>query len=149
MLSFALTLHLIATIIWVGGMFFAHIALRPAANELLDPPVRLPLLWRVLGGFFPWVWASVLVLLVSGFWIFLGIWAGKAALYVHIMMALGLMMMAIFAFIYFVPFRKMGVALEEQNFPLAGAQMARIRGLIGINLIIGLVTSVIAAAKPF
>jgi uncharacterized membrane protein len=147
MLSFALTLHILATVIWVGGMFFAHMALRPAANDLLEPPVRLPLLRRVLSGFFLWVWISVGTLLATGFWIFLGLWAGKAGLYVHIMMGIGLLMMVIFSFIYFVPYRKMGIALDMQNIAQAGAQMARVRGLIGINLVLGLVTTVIAVVK--
>lgn len=36
--SFAFTLHLIAAVIWVGGMFFAHMVLRPSAVEKLAPP---------------------------------------------------------------------------------------------------------------
>ena len=42
-MSVAITLHLLAALIWVGGMFFAHMALRPAVNTMLEPPQRLPL----------------------------------------------------------------------------------------------------------
>lgn len=149
MFSLLLTIHLLATVIWVGGMFFAHMALRPAANELLEPPVRLPLMRKTLSGFFPWVWVSIIGLLVTGYWIFLGVWAGKAGLYVHIMMALGLLMMAIFAYIFFVPYRKLGAALDNQNIPEAGAQMAKVRGLIGTNLILGLITTIIGVSRAF
>ena len=40
-----LMLHLSSAIVWVGGMFFAYVCLRPAAIELLEPPARLRL-WR-------------------------------------------------------------------------------------------------------
>jgi len=44
-------LHVMAVILWVGGMLFAHCFLRPAAAKL-EPPVRLRLLASVLGPFF-------------------------------------------------------------------------------------------------
>src|SRR5437773_1376556 len=40
--SVLIPLHLLFAAIWVGGMFFAVLALRPAAFAL-DPAVRLPL----------------------------------------------------------------------------------------------------------
>ncbi len=140
----ALLLHILGTIVWVGGMFFAHMALRPAANDLLDPPQRLPLLHRVLSAFFPWVWLSIASILISGFWIFLVLWSGQANLYVHVMMGIGLLMVCIFCYIYFLPFRLMGLALEQRDFSSAGARMAVIRRLIGTNLVLGLITSTIA-----
>ncbi len=41
--SSLLALHVLAVVIWVGGMFFAYNALRPAAAEVLEPPNRLKL----------------------------------------------------------------------------------------------------------
>ncbi len=149
MMSVAITLHLFATIVWVGGMFFAHMALRPAASQLLEPPQRLPLLHGVLGRFFPWVWISIVLILGSGYWIFLGILGGQAALHVHLMQGTGLLMVAIFCFIYFVPYRRMGTALKSGDLPVAGARMALIRRLIGINLILGLGTALLGVARPF
>lgn len=149
MLLIALALHLLAAMVWVGGMFFAHMALRPAAQELLEPPQRLPLLKRVLDRFFPWVWLAVILILATGYWVFLGPWQGQAGLYVHVMQGLGLVMAALYSFIYFVPYRRMGRALEAGDIPAAGAHMAVIRRIIGINLVLGLITSFIAAAKPF
>lgn len=35
-------LHVLATVVWVGGMFFAHFVLRPIAVAQLPPPQRLP-----------------------------------------------------------------------------------------------------------
>ena len=58
----ALILHILAAVVWVGGMFFAHQVLRPAAGAL-DPGPRLMLWERVLGRFFPWVIAAIVLLL--------------------------------------------------------------------------------------
>jgi uncharacterized membrane protein len=40
-------IHVMAVILWVGGMLFAHCFLRPAAARL-EPPVRLRLMASVL-----------------------------------------------------------------------------------------------------
>jgi len=66
-MALAFTLHLLAVVIWVGGMFFAYMALRPVAGTLLEPPVRQALWAGVFKRFFPWVWASIVVLLGTGF----------------------------------------------------------------------------------
>ena len=65
-MSLALTFHILAAVIWIGGMFFAHVVLRPSAGAL-DLPTRLALWDRVLGRFFMWVWLSIVALLLSGF----------------------------------------------------------------------------------
>ncbi|KAG1694742.1 Bifunctional purine biosynthesis protein PurH [Nymphon striatum] len=52
-MSIALSLHVLAVVIWVGGMFFAHQALRPAAVSTLEPPLRLQLWVATFKRFFP------------------------------------------------------------------------------------------------
>src|SRR6516165_4765876 len=64
MLMIGVAFHIVAAVIWVGGMFFALVVLR-ASTGPLDPPTRLALWQRVFGRFFPWVWGAVAVLLVS------------------------------------------------------------------------------------
>ena len=94
----AVMVHVLSAVVWVGGMFFALLVLRPASGPL-DPPVRLALWRRVFGGFFPWVFAAIVLLLVSGFALFLGGYA--AGPHVHVMMAIGIVMMLIFFHLYF------------------------------------------------
>jgi len=147
MYTLLLTIHLLGTLVWVGGMFFAHMAMRQAAHELLDPPLRLRFLKRVLDRFFRWVWLSITVIMVSGYWIFLFLFKGEAGIYVHLMQGLGLVMTGLFCFVYFAPYRRMGLALEQQDIPAAATQMAMIRKVIGVNLILGLLTTIIAVAK--
>ncbi|MEJ1958254.1 MAG: hypothetical protein WDM70_01360 [Nitrosomonadales bacterium] len=42
-MAFFKLLHLLAVILWVGGMFFAYVVLRPSAVEILQSPERLRL----------------------------------------------------------------------------------------------------------
>lgn len=145
-LNIAVTLHVLAVIVWVGGMFFAHLALRPAANELLEPAQRLPLIRRSLDHFFRWVIAAIVIILVTGVYaIKLGVTGG----YVHAMSGLGILMMLLFGHIYFAPYRKMGKALAANDLAEGARQLGKLRLFILINLILGLITVVIGALKPF
>ena len=36
-----LFLHVAGVVVWVGGMFFAYVCLRPEAASQLEPPPRL------------------------------------------------------------------------------------------------------------
>ena len=63
-MQFARWLHLLGVVVWVGGMFFAHMALRPAA-QALPPPQRLPLLAATLTRFVAWVGVRSIVILVG------------------------------------------------------------------------------------
>ena len=57
-MQFARWLHVMGVVVWVGGMFFAHMALRPAVQSLA-PPERLPLLAATLSRFIAgWRWRS-------------------------------------------------------------------------------------------
>ena len=147
MAKMAATLHLLGVVIWVGGMFFAHMALRPAAAERLQPPQRLPLLHAVLTRFFRWVWLAVVCILASGYWMFFVLYGGQAGLYVHAMQGLGLLMAGIFVFIFLIPYRRMGAALAAADIPGAAKHLALLRRLIGLNLLLGLATTIIGAAK--
>jgi len=67
-------IHLLAVLIWVGGMFFAYVVLRPATAEALDLPQRMNLWAVVLRLFFNWVWASAGIILITGFYPDLPMW---------------------------------------------------------------------------
>ena len=149
-MSIALTLHLLSAVIWVGGMFFAYVAQRPVAAALLEPPLRLPLWSQTFARFFPWVWAAVVLLPATGYWMIFGPFGGFAMtpVFVHIMQALGIVMILIFLHVYFAPYRRLQRAVAAREYAAAGAQLAQIRRLIGINLALGLVTIIVAVAGP-
>jgi uncharacterized membrane protein len=148
-MAFALTLHLLGVIIWVGGMFFAHMALRPAVNQLLEPPQRLPLMLKVFDGFFPWVWGAVSLILASGFWMLFTVFSAEPPLSQWIMTLVGCLMVAIFIYIYRVPYRRMGAALAAKELAPAATAMGLIRRLIATNLILGLLVSVLAVVGKY
>lgn len=148
-MPYLLSLHLLAVLVWVGGMFFALLALRPAAASVLDAPQRLHLWAAVFARFFPWVWISVLILLGSGLWMMYGWFGGmRAPPYVHAMFGLGLLMMALFAHLYFSPYRRLRQALAVGDIAGAGRRLAQIRMIVGVNLLLGLLVTVTAAAGP-
>ncbi|MHB0918980.1 MAG: DUF4149 domain-containing protein [Thiobacillus sp.] len=139
-MALSLLLHVLGVVVWVGGMFFAYLALRPVAASVLEPPQRLTLWAGVFGKFFPWVWASVALILLTGLHMLVKTGGMAAPHYAMAMLALGVVMMLIFAHVFFGPYKKLKRAVGEQNWKAGGAALAQIRMLIGINLIIGLAT---------
>jgi len=150
-MSLAITLHVLAAVIWVGGMFFAYMALRPVAASLLDPPLRLPLWSKTFARFFPWVWAAVILLPATGYWMILYVFDGFAnlKLYIDIMQVIGITMILIYLHVFFAPYRRMNAAIAAGDFPSAGKQLAVIRRLVGTNLILGLITIVVAVGGAY
>jgi uncharacterized membrane protein len=150
MLMIGVAFHIVAAVIWVGGMFFALVILRPSTGPL-DPPVRLALWQRVFSRFFSWVWAAVVVLLVTGFAMVLWGFGGFAriGMYVHVMMGVGILMMLIYAHLYFAPWQRFRRAVTASDWPTAGKNIEQIRLMVTINLILGLITVVIGAAGRY
>lgn len=148
-LALAIALHQLATVVWVGGMFFAHFALRSSAQSTLDPPHRMALLLAVFARFFAWVWVAVVALWVSGFWIFSGIYSGKMGWHVHAMMLTALIMSVLFFYLYFVPYRAMGKLVAAEDWSGAAARLAMIRRIILVNLLFGLLTAALGSAGRY
>lgn len=150
-MAIAIGLHLLATVIWVGGMFFAYMALRPVATSLLEPPQRLPLWSKVFARFFPWVWAAVIILFVSGMWMVKSVFGGfgQVGLYIHLMAGLGTLMILLYMHVFFGPYRRMKQALAANDLPEAGRRQGQIRIIIGINLTLGLIVTVVASAGKY
>jgi uncharacterized membrane protein len=134
----------LGVVVWVGGMFFAYMALRPVAASVLEPPQRLTLWSGVFDRFFPWVWGSVILILLTGLHMLNFLGGLGAPLYVLAMFAIGIVMMLIFGHVFFSPYRKLKRAVSAQDWKAGGAALGLIRKLIGINLTLGLLTIVLA-----
>ncbi|MBK9134269.1 MAG: CopD family protein [Betaproteobacteria bacterium] len=139
--------HLLAAVVWVGGMVFAHFALRPAAVEVLDPPRRLPLLAAALGRFFRIVAVAVVVIVASGLALIAQVGFARAPVGWHVMLATGLVMAGVFAYIHAVLYPRLKRAVAEAQWPQAAAALDRIRRLVFFNLVLGVVT-LAAAVSP-
>jgi len=135
-----LLLHVTSVVVWVGGMFFAYQCLRPAAAQLLAPPERLQLWRAVFARFFPWVWAAVLLIPATGLTTIASIGMRSAPLHWHLMLLSGTLMIAIFLAVFFLPYRWLQRAVDAHDWKSGAAALARIRQLVGINLLLGLLT---------
>lgn len=149
-MSAAVALHILAAVTWVGGMFFAVQVLRPAAGGL-EPKDRLPLWGRVFEIFFAWVWASVVLLLVTGYWMIFGRWGGfeRLPVYLHLMHAIGLVMVLVYLHLWFAPYRRFRAALAEGDTLTAAKNLTQIRWIVSTNLILGLANAVVGASGRY
>jgi uncharacterized membrane protein len=146
----ALTIHILSAVVWVGGMFAAYVCLRPAAG-VLDGPQRLTLWRNFFAKFFVWVWAAVLLLLASGYWMMFNSFGGfaKAPFYINLMQTLGLLMVALFVGLFHGPWLKFKRAVDAKDYSTAGIQLNRIRQIIMINMPLGLLVVAIGGSGRF
>ena len=130
--------HVLCAVVWVGGMFFAYVILRPSL-AVLEPPQRLALHGQIFRRFFLIIWHVMPLLVLTGLVMIFGELGGMAALRwnVNVMLLLGLVMAAIFLAIFFGPYRTFRTAPGP-------VPLDAIRKLIGINLVLGLLTGAIA-----
>ena len=141
LLTLLLAVHLLATVLWVGGMFYAVVVLRPALT-LLDATPRLNVHMQTLQRFFRLVWHAMPLMLLTGWAMVFLAWGGFAALPVaiNIMQTLGLLMALIFLYVFFGPWQRLRRAIRP-----GPELLTRIRQLIVLNLTIGVATIIAGA----
>lgn len=146
----ALTVHVIAAVVWVGGMFFALLVLRPATGPL-EPGPRLELWLRVLDRFFAWVIAAIVLLLLSGYAMIFGVFGGfrGIGMHINIMQGIGIVMMLAFFHVYFAPWRRYKTALARRDTAAAARQLNQIRWIVAANLVLGLVTVAVGSSGRY
>jgi uncharacterized membrane protein len=134
-------LHLLCAVLWVGGMFFAYVVLRPSMAAI-EAPQRMLLHTRVFKKFFLIIWHAMPVIIITGL-VMLGLGTGMAGApwQIHAMLGLGLLMAAVFLAIFFGPYRQFRRTTDRNRM---AASLDSIRKLIGVNLVLGLVTVVVA-----
>ena len=130
--------HVLCAVVWVGGMFFAYLVLRPSLS-VLEPAQRMALHGQVFRRFFLIVWHAMPLLILTGLVMIFTVFGGMAGVSwnVNVMMLLGLVMAGIFIALFFGPYRAFRAAPGP-------ASLDAIRKLIGINLVLGLLTAAIA-----
>jgi uncharacterized membrane protein len=148
--SISLVLHTLSAVVWVGGMFFAHQMLRPAVAAL-EPGLRLTLWSRVLGKFFAWVFAAIVLLLLTGYGMVFGVYAGFAdiGLHIHLMQGIGILMILLFFHLYFAQWRRFRAAVARQDWAEGGRQLGQIRTIVTINLVLGLIVVAIGSSGRY
>jgi uncharacterized membrane protein len=149
-MSLGLSLHVLATAIWLGGLFFAYAVLRPSAY-VLEPTQQLTLSHRALGRFFVWAWISVGTLIASGFAMLLLAFGGFAAVPLHVraMMALGVASVLAFAYLYFAPWRRFARAVHSTDWTSAERKLRQVRYVVAALLVLAAVAAVIGAGGRY
>jgi len=149
-MTVAIALHALSAIVWIGGMFFALLILRPATGEL-EPAHRLSLWGLVFGRFFPWVWIAIALLLASGYWMIFSGWNGFAGLpvHIHLMQGIGWLMIFVYLHLWFAPYKRFKQALINSDLQEAARNLDRIRILVTINLALGILNAIIGASGRY
>ncbi|MDO7902087.1 CopD family protein [Pseudomonas sp. K1(2024)] len=151
MLAFALpyTLHVLAALVWVGGMFFAWLILRPAAVVALEGPARLRLWLEVFRRFFGWVWLAVVVLAISGIGMLHLRFGGfdAAPRHVQVMIGGGIAMFALFMRVQALLLPELRAAVQAEDWASGAAVLGRIRRMVGINLLLGVCVVAVASSR--
>ncbi len=136
-----LALHLLFAALWVGGMFYAVVVLRPAL-ETLDAMPRLQMHMLTLKRFFRVVWVAMPAMLLTGWAMVFAVWGGFAALpwSINVMQTLALLMALIFLYLFFSPWQRLRRAIRP-----GPDLLPRIRQLVTLNLGLGIVTIIVGA----
>lgn len=138
-----LFVHVVAVVVWIGGMSFTSFCLRPASADML-PAQRAPLMVAVLDRFLLQVSIAIVALWASGVAMLLPVGLAGAPVGWHLMIAIGAVMTLIFAWIRWGVFPVVRRAAGSSDLAGAAAGLERIRLLIAINLGLGILA--IAAA---
>jgi uncharacterized membrane protein len=137
--------HLLAIIVWIGGMFFMIHCLRPAA-ALLEPPLRLALLHATMRRFFTAVIGAIVAILASGVAMIALAWSASRRANLlfnmpldwYVMITLFVVMTAVFVHIRWVLFRRLDAAVAAQRWAEGAAAAGAIRWEVMVNLVLGI-----------
>lgn len=150
-MSILIVLHTLAAVVWVGGMFFVYVILRPTAGQLLEPSLRLDL-WRgVFRRFFVWVWLAVVLLPITGLWMIFVYLGGIANVGwpVHVMLTLGVIMILLYLHLFFAPYKHLRRAVDAGDHETGARSLNQIRMIVGINLVLGLIVIAVATGGRY
>lgn len=141
--SLVFALHIVFATLWVGGMFFALVVLRPSL-AVLEPPQRMALHGQVFRRFFLVVWHAMPITLATGYALLFGVYGGFRGTHwtIHLMHLGGVVMAAVYLALFFGPYRRFRAAPSP-------ASVDAIRKLITVNLALGLLIVALAGAGRY
>ena len=140
-----LWIHLLAASLWVGGMATMLWAVRPALPLIEAPPQRVGFAAAVFARLFALVTVAIVLLFASGLaMVGLAGGFGRVGWNVHAMLAVALVMAAVFAAIRFGPYARLRRAVQAQQWAAGGEQLGAIRRLVGLNLALGVIVFALA-----
>ena len=137
--------HLACAIVWMGGMAFMLLALRPAAMATMEAQPRARLMVAVMQRFFLAVCIAIVGLLATGGHLYSSTFraskaargAGVVPLGWDFMAGIGVLMFLIFGHIYFAGFKKFKRAVAAAEWPVAAKAAGQIHLLVITNFCLG------------
>ncbi len=125
-----LFLHIFFAMVWIGGMTFNLLFLHPVLKSFSPKETKEALAVSVLRRFFLGVWLSVVVLFITGMWMWHSVRTDFTAnpLF-HLKLFLFAIMVVNFSYIYFWLFRK--------------KLLSHIPNFVWINLFLGIIVTLI------
>ncbi|MFT3718199.1 CopD family protein [Pseudorhodoferax sp.] len=142
-----LFLHVAGAAFWVGGMAAMHLCVRPAAASVLEPPQRLAFMAAALARFLRGVDVAMALLWASGLALFAALGGFRGTHWrIHAMFALALAMTLVYGFVRGRAFPALRAAVAQSQWPAAGARLATVRRLVGVNLALGTLVFAVALA---
>lgn len=129
--------HILAVIVWIGGLFFVTMVLAPTLKkEIGKNSTRIALMHVLLRRFFFWVLIAALLLLLTGYSMVFVFYGGFAALSVPVwlMVVLGTIMVLIVLHTFFAPLKRLRRAVRDQDWQAGAKALGQVRMLANINL---------------
>lgn len=148
--ALSMGIHSVSAVVWVGGMVFAYAFLRPSVGPL-EPAHKLQLWADVFKKFFPWVWMVSVLLPLTGYYFVINVFGGfgGAGAHVHIMHMAGWVMILLFAFMFYQPYRKFRKAVQAQDWSQAAEHLNGVRKIVATNMMLGLLVVIIGASGRY
>lgn len=134
-----LFIHVAGVIVWIGGMFFAYVCLRPAAAATLEPPKRLPLWTATFARFLPVAAVAVASIVASGLVMMLQVGMALSPPGWHVMFGVGLVMAAVFVYVYAGLYPRLKRHSDAADWPAAAQALNAIRQMVALNLGLSLI----------
>jgi uncharacterized membrane protein len=143
-------LHILATIVFLGGLFFASVVFQPIARGL-DIETASSLWHQVLSRFFAWAWVSMLLILATGIgMVFLKFGGFSGVPMIHRgNMAIGIPAIALFGYVFFGPWQLYRRTMSRGDLTAAQRELTRVRVVMAIILVLGLVASVVSGVGRY
>lgn len=133
-------LHVLGAVVWVGGLFFLMLIMRPAIADL-DPAQRVDVYRAAFHRFLRMLWVVIPGVLLTGYIMLFGEYGGfiDGKWNLHLMHMLGLGMSVLFLTTWFGPYQPFRKG--------QGRAIDLIRPLLLTSLFLGLATIVVATVE--
>jgi uncharacterized membrane protein len=149
-IAILIALHALFAAIWVGGLAFAYMVLRPSV-DVMPPPERLSLLARIFRRWFVWIWHAVVIIPLTGYLVMFMLYGGFAGAdgFIHLMQGMGWIMVIAFLALFFGPYPAFRRAVAAEDWAGAAPRLKSMRRIIAFNLVLGLATVAVGAGGRY